>query len=116
MGRKGCRASGSNLCSHNQFLIRPIEVFSDIARILKPGGIFVNTFSDRWFSPKVITLWEELHPFERMGLILEYMRKTGRFFDLHTESIRGDIRPPDDKYAGVKADSDPVFAVWGKRK
>ncbi len=51
-----------------------------------------------------------------MGLILEYMRKSGRFLDLHTESIRGDIRPSDDKYAGVKADSDPVFAVWGKRK
>jgi len=40
-----------------EYLIRPVEVFSDIARILKPGGIFVNTFSDRWFSPKVITLW-----------------------------------------------------------
>jgi len=51
-----------------------------------------------------------------MGLILESMRKSGRFFDLHTESIQGDIQPSEDKYAGVKAESDPIFAIWGKRK
>jgi len=34
---------------------------------------------------------------------------------LHSESIRGDTRPPDDKYAALKKDSDPLFAVWGIR-
>ena len=30
------------------------------------------TFSDRWFPTKAIELWSELHPFERMGLVLDY--------------------------------------------
>ncbi len=98
-----------------EYLTRPVEVFSDVARILKPGGLFVNTFSDRWFPPKVITLWEALHPFERVGFVLECMRQSGRYRALHSESIRGDTRPADDKYAALKKDSDPVFAVWGMR-
>jgi hypothetical protein len=98
-----------------EYLTHPIEVFRDTARILKKGGIFLNSFSERWFPPKVIKLWSELHPFERMGLVIEYYKKAGRFIDLHTESIRGYPRPSADKYAPTVPFSDPVYAVWGAR-
>ncbi|MEW5910427.1 MAG: SAM-dependent methyltransferase, partial [Thermodesulfobacteriota bacterium] len=73
------------------------------------------TFSERWFPPKVISLWSELHPFERMGLVLEYYRKARFFSDLHTESVRGYLRPAEDKYSTTIPFSDPVYAVWGFR-
>ncbi len=96
-----------------EYLVHPVEVFSEVARVLRPGAPFVVTFSERWFPPKVIRLWTELHAFERMGLVIDYFRKTGRFGDLHTESVRGYPRPADDKYARSLRDSDPVYAVWG---
>lgn len=99
-----------------EYLIRPEEVFREVARTLRPGAPFVLTFSERWFPPKVIQLWTQLHPFERMGLVLEYLRGSGAFEDLGTESIRGLRRPADDKYAAVLAHSDPVYAVWGIRQ
>jgi hypothetical protein len=98
-----------------EYLIRPREVFAEVARVLRPGAPFVLTFSDRWFPPKVIRLWTELHPFERMGLVLEYFRAVGGFEGLHTESVRGWARPADDKYAHRLAHSDPVYAVWAVR-
>ena len=98
-----------------EYLSRPFQVFAEAARVLKPGGYFIVTFSDRWFPPKVIRLWTELHPFERMGLVLEYFRQSGRFSSLATESYRGWPRPPDDKYYPQLGFSDPVFAVWGRR-
>lgn len=55
-----------------EYLIHPFEVFREIARILKPDGFFIVTFSNRWFPPKVIRIWSELHDFERIGLVLEY--------------------------------------------
>jgi SAM-dependent methyltransferase len=99
-----------------EYLIRPIEVFAEVARVLKPGASFTVTFSDRWFPTKAIELWTELHPFERLGLVVEYFRKAGIFTGLSTESLRGLPRPADDKYADRLAQSDPVFAVRGRRK
>jgi ubiquinone/menaquinone biosynthesis C-methylase UbiE len=97
-----------------EYLINPIEVFKEILRVLKPGAVFVVTFSDRWFPTKAIELWSELHPFERVGLVQQYFHKAA-YADLATESIQGLPRPADDKYADQMATSDPVFAVWGHR-
>lgn len=48
-----------------------------------------------------------------MALVLEYLRQTGNFASLATESVRGLPRPEDDRYAGQRITSDPVFAVCG---
>ncbi|MEJ2687160.1 MAG: methyltransferase domain-containing protein [Gammaproteobacteria bacterium] len=96
-----------------EYLTRPLDVFEQLARVLRPGGVFVVTFSERWFPTKVIELWTQLHPFERLGLVLDYFRRAG-FVDLGTESVRGLPRPADDPYADRLAHSDPVYAVWGR--
>jgi len=98
-----------------EYMTRPVAVFRDIARILKPGGRLVHTFSNRWFPPKAIRLWTELHEFERMGLVLDYFQQSGQFTDLATFSSSGWDRPESDKYYPDMTQSDPVFAVWGTR-
>ncbi len=95
-----------------EYLTKPLDVMKEVARVLKRGGLFVVTFSDRWFPPKAITLWTQIHPFERVQLVTEYFLKSGEFNNLNTYSIRGLPRPSDDKYQ-TSPYSDPVFAVWG---
>jgi hypothetical protein len=75
---------------------------------------FILTFSNRWFPPKVIHLWTELHEFERVGLIMEYFHKAGHYKDLETCSSRGLPRPETDKYYPQIRKSDPIYAVWGR--
>lgn len=102
------------LCTASvEYLTRPLEVMHELARICKPGGVVAITFSTRWFPTKAITLWTEMHPFERQGLVLDYFLKTGKFGDLHTESIRGLPRPENDPHIRQTRLSDPIFAVWG---
>ncbi len=96
-----------------EYLVKPVEVFRDVRRVLKDGATFALTFSDRWFPPKAIALWPMLHPFERLGLILDYFRLSGGFGVLTTETARGWPRPAEDKYANQLADADPLYAVWG---
>ncbi len=98
-----------------EYLTDPFAVFREVARVLSPGGVFAVTFSNRWFPPKAIQLWEGIHEFERPGLVLEYFLESGLFRDLETWSLRGLPRPADDKYADRLAHADPVYAVWGYR-
>jgi len=95
-----------------EYMKSPLEVFQDVARILKPGGYFIVTFSNRWFPPKVIQIWTELHEFERVGLVLEYFLQSC-YSNLKTYSMRGLPRPQNDKYYIKSMMSDPVYAVWG---
>ncbi len=105
------------LCTASvEYLIHPVAVFRETARTLRPGGIFINTFSNRWFPTKTIRLWTELHEFERMGLIMEYYLRSGTFTELSTCSARGWDRPESDRYYPEKMQSDPVYAVWGRKK
>jgi FKBP-type peptidyl-prolyl cis-trans isomerase 2 len=104
------------LCSLSiEYLVDPIAVFEEISRVLRPGGQFIVTFSNRWFPPKAVSIWSELHEFERMGLVLEYFLRSGKFNHLHTYSMRGLPRPRGDKYFPDLMYSDPVYAVWGQK-
>lgn len=103
------------LCTASiEYLVRPAAVLDEARRVLRPGGVLAISFSDRWFPTKAIRVWSEIHPFERMGLVLTLLRPAG-FGDLNTESLRGSRRPADDKYIGRRSVADPLFAVWGRR-
>lgn len=99
-----------------EYLVQPMEVFHETARILKPGGRFLLSFSNRWFPPKVTRLWTLLHPYERMGWILQLFEDTNQFGKLLTMSVQGWPRPVDDPYYAKVPYSDPVFVVGGTRK
>lgn len=96
-----------------EYILRPREIMDELHRIIRPGGVLAITISDRWFPGMEILPWKDLHPFERLGLILRYYLYHGRFENLSTESIQGYPRPADDKYSKQIPWSDPVYAVWG---
>jgi SAM-dependent methyltransferase len=41
---------GAVCCVSVDYLVRPVEVFTDVARVVRPGGIFVCTFSNEYRS------------------------------------------------------------------
>lgn len=103
------------LCSLSvEYLQDPLAVFAETSRVLRPGGSFLLSFSDRWFPTKVAQCWPDLHPFERMGLVLDWLMQSG-FTDLWTLSIRNWWRPCDDPYFWQIRANDPVFLVGGRR-
>ena len=95
-----------------EYLVRPEAVLHEVARVLKPGGICMVSFSERWFPPKAVNPWPTLHPFARVAWVLRHLQRTG-FNTLHTESLRGLPRPADDKHIAQTRFADPLYAIWG---
>lgn len=99
-----------------EYLTNPRAVVNEISRVLVPGGKALIGFSNRWFPPKVTRLWMEIHDFERIGLVLDYLLQNGRFSKLATFSARNWPRPASDRHALEIATSDPVYVVAGTKK
>ncbi|MGE4561246.1 MAG: methyltransferase domain-containing protein [Desulfobulbus sp.] len=101
------------LCTGSiEYLTNPLAVMAEVRRILRPSsGLMAFAFSNRWFPPKAIRIWTELHEFERMGWVAELLHTTGGFRDLATLSRRGQPRPADDPHQEFRL-SDPVYMVW----
>ena len=63
------------------YLVRPIEVFADVARVVRPGGPFVCTFSNRCFPTKAIRGWLMSSDAEHGEIVAEYFRQAGGWDD-----------------------------------
>ena len=62
-----------------QYLTRPVEVFRDCARVLRPGGKLVVATSHRLFPTKAVAAWRSLGPDDRMRLLAGYLARAGGF-------------------------------------
>lgn len=62
-----------------QYLTRPIEVFSEVARVLRPGGRVAIASSHRCFPTKAIRGFQLLPPAERIRAIGVFLREAGGF-------------------------------------
>lgn len=91
-------------CVSVDYLVRPIEVVRDTARVLRPGGRLVCTFSNRVFPTKAIRGWLYATDEDRCAIVAEYFRLS-RVFEPATVSRR---TRPDHR-------GDPLFAVWATR-
>ncbi len=97
------------------YLIKPAEVFAEVARVLKPGGLHLITFSNRWFEPKVTRVWREAGGNDRVLLVEDWLREAGGFGESRAFVSKNKPRPADDKYAHLNLPSDPVYAVFADR-
>jgi len=59
-------------CVSVDYLTRPLEVFQEIRRVLRPSGIAIMSFSNRCFPSKAINLWLNTSDWEHMQLVACY--------------------------------------------
>jgi SAM-dependent methyltransferase len=88
-----------------QYLIHPIETFAEVGRVLRPGGPFIVTFSNRMFPTKAVALWQGMRESDRVRIVASYFTQS-RAFDQVEVLDRSRRDPP----------GDPIWAVVGSAK
>ncbi|MFC1534996.1 class I SAM-dependent methyltransferase [Thermodesulfobacteriota bacterium] len=98
------------------YMTMPVEVFKEVQRILKPGGVFIVIFSNRMFPQKAVKVWREADDNERLILVQEFFEAAGGFERIREFVSVGRPRPKDDKYSSTVTASDPVYAVYAVKQ
>jgi SAM-dependent methyltransferase len=64
-------------CVSVQYMQRPVEVFAEVHRVLRPGAPFVVSFSNRCFWTKAVAVWRSLDIQRHAGLVSLYAERAG---------------------------------------
>jgi hypothetical protein len=67
-----------------QYLTHPITVFEEVNRVLKPGGEFIISFSNRCFPSKAVAIWLSTTDRQHIELIKRYLELSGGWNNVKT--------------------------------
>jgi SAM-dependent methyltransferase len=91
-------------CVSVDYLTRPVEVFTEVARVLRPGGRFVCTFSNRCFPTKAIRGWLSSSDAQHCDIVKAYFELSGGWNEVCSQRQTAASHP-----------GDPLMAVWATR-
>eukprot|EP01035_Chromulina_nebulosa_P018886 gene18886-24681_t len=86
------------------YLIKPLEVFKEINRVLKPQGKVIISQSNRCFPTKAINIWLNTNDLEHAFIIGSYIHYAGGF----SQAIGLDI-------TADKPFADPMFIIQAEK-
>jgi SAM-dependent methyltransferase len=100
-------------CVSVQYLQYPDAIFSEIQRILKPGGIAIISFSNRMFYQKAIAAWRDSTESSRVELVKSYFQAIPGFSTPEVVAHQSSV-PSLLQMLGVGS-GDPFYAVIAQR-
>ncbi|GAX83142.1 hypothetical protein CEUSTIGMA_g10568.t1 [Chlamydomonas eustigma] len=93
-------------CVSVDYLVKPLEVFKEIQRCLKPGGTAIMSFSNRCFPTKAISIWTQTGDLDHIWIV-------GSYFHY---SVKGGFNEPVGKDISPGRGSDPMYVVYATKK
>ncbi len=98
-------------CVSIDYLVRPVEVLAEAARVLRPGAPVVVTFSNRCFPTKAIHGWLATDDPGHLAIVTAYLRAAGGFTEPEAS-----LRTPTTGVTGRPYQRDPLYAVVARRR
>lgn len=90
-----------------QYLVRPLELFAEVNRVLRPGGVFVVSFSNRCFPAKAAAVWLATDDRQHIELAASYFVHSGGWGELQAR-IKN-------RETGASAAEDPLYILWANK-
>lgn len=96
-----------------QYLQYPEAIFSEVARILKPKGVAIFSFSNRMFYQKAIAVWRDATDRQRLHLVKSYFKSIPHFSEVQIVATQPEL-PAILQMLGVGG-KDPFYAVFARK-
>ncbi|KAJ3684764.1 hypothetical protein LUZ61_013928 [Rhynchospora tenuis] len=87
------------------YLTKPIEVFKEMQRVLKPSGLAIMSFSNRLFFTKAVSIWTSTGDVDHAWIVGSYFHYAGGF----EPPAAVDISPNPGR-------SDPMYIVYSRKQ
>jgi SAM-dependent methyltransferase len=97
-----------------QYLQYPEAIFSEIARILKPNGVAIFSFSNRMFYQKAIAVWRDSSDRQRLHLVKSYFQSIPDFTPPQIVATQPEL-PAILQMLGIGG-KDPFYGVFARKK
>lgn len=91
---------GACCCVSVQYMRHPVEIFREVARVLRPNSPFVVTFSNRCFPTKAVNLWRYTDDDQHKQIVALYFAAANGWRDITMRN------------ASPGPASDPLYGVW----
>jgi len=96
-----------------QYVQYPEKIFSEVYRVLKPGGVAIFSFSNRMFYQKAIAAWRDSSELARVNLVKRYFEAVPGFGNIETV-IKKSEAPAFMQMMGLGG-GDPFYAVIAEK-
>ena len=93
----------ATICVSIQYLQQPVAVLREVARVLRPGGPVVISFSNRCFWTKAVAVWRGLDDQGHARLVEHYLRNAG-FERIEAHRLS----------EWIEDEQDPLIAIVGR--
>ncbi|NDJ59918.1 MAG: class I SAM-dependent methyltransferase [Chloroflexi bacterium] len=91
-----------------QYLTQPAAVFAEVNRVIKPGGVFVVSFSNRCFPTKAVAVWLSTTDQQHLALVTQYFEAAGNWANITAETAQAGR-------SGLFGGADPLYVVWARK-
>lgn len=90
------------------YLTKPLQIFKEMNRVLKPGGLAIMSFSNRCFPTKAISLWTSTGDLDHIWIVGSYYHYAGGYEEPEAREIT--------KVGLLGQRGDPMYVVYGRKK
>ena len=88
-----------------QYLVHPVEVFQEVNRTLRPGGLLLVIFSNRMFFNKAVRIWRVSGDGLKLDLVASYFQHAGNYEEPKRMYLNPERGP----------EEDPVYVVMARK-
>lgn len=94
------------------YLTRPLEIFQEMHRILRPGGMSLMSFSNRCFPSKAVAMWLQADDIGRLTIVASYYHYAANWKSIEALDLKEMQATPPRPTAGEVFSNPASLTAW----